>query len=95
MKPWVKMLVFCILSFFVSFPYALAINVASVEKFLDNAAFDAWDPNSNDLLFLRKDEKGVLQIFKVRENSINPESDKVCISCNAQRAVGSSYPQFL
>ncbi|HNY69865.1 MAG TPA: hypothetical protein PKH14_03675 [Syntrophorhabdus sp.] len=88
MKPWVKMLVFCILSFFISFPCALAINVASVEKFLDNAAFDAWDPNSNDLLFLRKDEKGVLQIFKVRENSINPESDKVCISCNAQRAVG-------
>jgi hypothetical protein len=65
-----------------------AVEVKSVEKFMDNAAFDAWDQTSNDVLFMRKDEKGTLQIFKVNEESREPESEKTCISCNPQRAVG-------
>ncbi len=69
-------------------PCVFAVEVTSIEKFMDNAVFDAWDHNSNSVLFLRKDEKGILQIFKVKEDSANPESDKICISCNAQRAVG-------
>jgi hypothetical protein len=87
-KSFVKILALCILSFFMGFPYAFAIEIKSVDKFIDNAVFDAWDPNSDDVLFLRKDEKGILQIFKVKEGSINPESEKICVSCNPQRAVG-------
>jgi hypothetical protein len=69
-------------------PYVFALEVKPIEKFMDNAAFDAWDPNSNNILFLRKDEKGILQIFKVKEDSSNPELEKICLSCNAQRAIG-------
>jgi hypothetical protein len=55
---------------------------------MDNAVFDAWNPDTNDVLFLRKDEKGILQLFRVKEDSRDPESEKVCTSCNPQRAVG-------
>jgi len=79
---------YIILSFLLACPGVFALEVKTVEKFMDNAVFDAWDHNSNSILFLRKDEKGILQIFKVKEDSTNPESDKLCLSCNAQRAVG-------
>ncbi len=69
-------------------PCVFAVEVTSIEKFMDNAVFDAWDSNSNNVLFLRKDEKGILQIFKVKEDASNPELEKICLSCNPQRAVG-------
>jgi hypothetical protein len=65
-----------------------AFEVKSVEKFMDNAIFDAFYPDTGDILFLRKDEKGILQIFRVKDNSKDPESDMACISCNPLRAVG-------
>jgi hypothetical protein len=65
-----------------------ALEVKTVEKFMDNAIFDAFYQGTEDILFLRKDEKGILQIFKVKDDSKDPESDKVCISCNPQRTVG-------
>jgi len=83
-----KKLLYSILFFLLGSSYAFALEVTSIEKFVDNAVFDSWEPNSNEVLFLRKDEKGVLQIFKVKEDSINPESEKTCHSCNVQRAVG-------
>jgi Tol biopolymer transport system component len=82
------MLFFSILLLLVSFTSIFALEVKSVDKFMDNAVFDAWNPDTNDVLFLRKDEKGILQIFKVKEDSKNPETEKICISCNPQRAVG-------
>ena len=68
--------------------YVFALETKSLDKFMDNAVFDAWSPDTNDILFLRKDDKGILQLFKVKEDSKDPESEKICISCNPQRAVG-------
>jgi hypothetical protein len=87
-EKFLNILVFIILSLLMGCSYVFAIEVKSVEKFMDNAFFDAWSPDTNDILFLRKDEKGILQLFKVKEDSKDPESEKICISCNPQRAVG-------
>jgi hypothetical protein len=83
-----NLLVFVILACLMGCSCAFAIEVRSVEKVMDNAVFDAWNRDTNDVLFLRKDEKGILQLFRVREDSRDPESEKACISCNPQRAVG-------
>lgn len=83
-----KIIVLCVLSFFTLLPHAFALEVRSVEKFMDNASFDALSQDTHDVLFLRKDEKGILQIFKVNSDSKDPELEKVCISCNSVRAVG-------
>ena len=87
-KSYVKILAFFILSFLIGWTSVFALEVKSVVKFMDNAIFDAWNPDTNDILFLRKDEKGILQVFKVMEDARDPESERTCISCNPQRAVG-------
>jgi len=84
----VNILVFIILSFLMGCSYVFALETKSLDKFMDNAVFDAWNPDTNDVLFLRKDDKGILQLFKVKEDSKDPESEKICISSNPQRAVG-------
>lgn len=78
----------CTLTILVITPLAVALEVKSVEKYMDNAVFDAWNQDAGDILFLRKDERGVLQIFKVKDDSKEPEMEKVCISCHPQRAIG-------
>lgn len=78
----------CIFIILIGFTNLCAVEVKSVEKFMDKAIFDAWNPRTNEVLFLRKDGKGILQLFKVSGDSEDPESDKVCISCSPQRAVG-------
>jgi hypothetical protein len=88
-RSFAKILVLCIFFFFAGSIHLFATDVKSIEKFMDNAIFDAWNPDSNELIFLRKDERGILQLFKVREDSKDPETEKTCISCNPQRAVGS------
>jgi hypothetical protein len=88
MKSFSITFILCTLSVLVSTPLTFALEVKSVEKFMDNAVFDAWNQDANDILFLRKDERGVLQIFKVKDDSKEPEMEKACISCNPQRAIG-------
>lgn len=65
-----------------------AIKVVSTEKFLSNAVLDGINPETGELLFMRKDRNGVYQLYVVKEDSSSPELDKKCISCSVRRAIG-------
>lgn len=80
---------FALLIVLFCFNTASAFRVKSVEQFMSNAALDAWDSSGNEVLFLRKDGSGILQVFKVKEDSKDPESEKVCLSCDPVRVIGS------
>jgi hypothetical protein len=83
-----KKIVLAISLVIMSCPAITAAEVASVRKFMNNASFDAWDPNSNQILFMRKDAGGILQLYLVREDAKNPEREKKCISCEPPAAIG-------
>lgn len=72
----------------------LALRIASIQKFLDNASFDAYNPKTNEILFMRKDVSGIIQLFLVSAASRNPELEKKCLSCNVGRVIGMK-PAFL
>ncbi len=75
-------------------PCVFAVEVTSIEKFMDNAVFDAWDHNSNSVLFLRKDEKGILQIFKVKKTlQILNQIRYASVAMLSGQSV-SSYPPY-
>jgi len=64
------------------------INIASLEKFLDNAALDAWHPRTNEVIFMRRDVQGIWQLYKVDEMADNPEAEAVALSTRPLRAIG-------
>jgi len=65
-----------------------ALTVLSLEKFLDNAALDAWHPRTNEVIFMRRDAQGIWQLYKVDEMADNPEAEAVALSTRPLRAIG-------
>ncbi|MCP2621199.1 hypothetical protein NLC30_04230, partial [Candidatus Aminicenantes bacterium AC-334-E05] len=59
-----------------------------IEKFLDNAVFDALCSKTGEIIFMRKDSNGIFQLYLVKENSENPELEKVCISEKPKKTIG-------
>ncbi len=64
------------------------ISVANIEKFLSNAALDAWHPRTNEVIFMRRDNQGIWQLHKVDEMAENPEAEAVPLSTQPLRVVG-------
>lgn len=64
------------------------IAVANLEKFLSNAALDAWHPRTNEVIFMRRDSQGIWQLYKVDEMAENPEAEAIPLSTRPLRAVG-------
>ncbi len=64
------------------------IAVSSVEKFLSQAALDAWHPRTNEVIFMRRDNQGIWQLYKVDEMAENPQAEAVPLSTRPLRAVG-------
>jgi len=65
-----------------------ALTVVSTERFLENAAFDAWHPRSNEVIFMRRDRQGIYQLYKVDEAANNPEAEAVPLSPRSLKAEG-------
>jgi hypothetical protein len=65
-----------------------AIEIKKIEKYLENASFDALNPESNLLLIMKKDSDGVIQLYILNGNSAQPEKEMVCISCSPKKALG-------
>lgn len=84
----VKTLFISILIALIGYTSLSALDVRSVEKFMDNAALDGWNSTTNEILFMRKDKDGTVQLYKVREDAREPEKEKVCLSCSPLRAIG-------
>lgn len=64
------------------------IIVAQMEKFLANAALDAWHPRTNEVIFMRRDAQGIWQLYKVDEQAENPEAEATPLSTRPLRAIG-------
>lgn len=64
------------------------ITVVHMEKFLANAALDAWHPRTNEVIFMRRDAQGIWQLYKVDELAENPEAEAVPLSTRPLRAIG-------
>lgn len=66
-----------------------ALEVKSIRQFMSNAAFDAWNRDRNELLIMRKDDSGILQLYLVDEDARDPEAEMKCLSCRPPaRAIG-------
>lgn len=84
----VKKLLLSILVLLISWTSLLAVEVKSLDKFMDNAALDGWNTTKNEILFMRRDKTGTVQLFKVRDDAREPEKEKVCLSCAPLRSLG-------
>ncbi len=65
-----------------------AFETKTIEKFLENASFDALCPDTNKVLIIKRDSNGILQLYIVDGNSSNPEKEMVCLSCSSKRVIG-------
>lgn len=64
------------------------LKVVSIEKFMDNAFFDALSGKSNELLLMRRDADGIFQLYIVKAHAADPEAEKICISCKPAQTIG-------
>ncbi|MCX7975153.1 MAG: hypothetical protein N3B16_11765 [Candidatus Aminicenantes bacterium] len=64
------------------------VTVADMEKFLANAALDAWHPRTNEVIFMRRDNQGIWQLYKVDEMADNPEAEAIPLSTRPLKAIG-------
>lgn len=65
-----------------------AFEIKTIERFLENASFDAFCPETNKVLIMKRDSNGILQLYIVDGNSTNPEKEMVCLSCSPKKAIG-------
>ncbi len=68
--------------------YLWSFETKKIEKFLENASFDALCPNTNKVLIMKRDGSGILQLYIVDGNSTDPEKEMVCLSCSPRKAIG-------
>lgn len=65
-----------------------AFETKKIERFLENASFDALCPSTNRVLIMKRDGNGILQLYNVDGNSTNPEKEMLCLSCSPKKAIG-------
>jgi len=63
-------------------------NEKTVEIFLSDASLDAWNPVTNEVLFMRRDEDNIWQLYKVKADAKNPEEEKESLSLNPTNVIG-------
>jgi hypothetical protein len=91
-EKFVNILVFIILSFLMGCSYVFALETKSLDKFMDNAVFDAWNPDTNDVLFLRKDEKEFCSSLKSKKTQKSRNRTRYASAAIHSGQLASSYP---
>jgi hypothetical protein len=61
---------------------------ATVEPYLDNAIFDAFNRETGEMIYLKRDSHNILQLYKLDVSSSDPVAESVCLSCEGNHAVG-------
>ncbi len=65
-----------------------AANEKTVEIFLRDASLDAWNPVTNEVLFMRRNADNIWQLYKVKADAQNPEEEKESLSLDPTNAIG-------